>query len=119
MNYQLKVDSMDLILIQIDSLRKAATFYSTRWKERRRIMRLTEYQKSVIKYYETWGYIPNSTDRKWYQTYIGSMNSYRQEGNRSDDREFDSEGSMTYEDKYGSDSGLPPEYPFQDFNYGP
>ena len=108
---------MDIIRIQIDSLRNAAAFYSTRWKQRARLLKLTEYQKSVIKYYQTWGYIPNQTDRRWYQTYIGSMSSYQQEGERSDNREL--ELSLSYEEIYGPDWQLPPEYPFQDFNYGP
>jgi len=91
MNYQLKVDFMDLILIQIDSLRKASTFYSTRWKQRSRIITSSDY----------------ANER--------AMTSYeQQERDRDDDREMERD---YYPEQEREQS--PPEYPFQDFNYGP
>ena len=91
MNYQLKVDCMDLILIQINSLRNAATFYSTRWKQRMRIITSSDYDDERAR-----------------------TSFEQQERDRPDDREMERE----YErEQY--DAQPPPEYPFQDFNYGP
>lgn len=35
-------------------------------------IQLTDYQKAVIRYYETWGYIPNQVDRNWYRDFIAN-----------------------------------------------
>jgi len=91
MNYQLKVDCMDLILIQIDSLRNAATFYSTRWKQRMRMITSSDY-----------------ADERARTSYE------QQERDRDDDREMERD---YYPEQEREQS--PPEYPFQDFNYGP
>ena len=91
MNYQLKVDYMDLIQIQIDSLRKAVAFYSTRWKQRMRMITSSDY-----------------ADERARTSYE------QQERDRDDDREMERE----YE-REPYDAQPPPEYPFQDFNYGP
>ncbi len=81
-------------------------------------MKLTEYQLLVIASYERWGYIPNQTDRIWYRTYIGELDKYRQtEGDRRDDREHEPDYISQYDD--GPEHRGDPEYPFQDFNYGP
>jgi hypothetical protein len=60
-----------------------------------------------------WGYVERGDEDiiEHYQM------SAREEGERFDDRELDV--AMSYEERYGPDAQLPPEYPFQDFNYGP
>jgi hypothetical protein len=73
----------------------------------------SEYEKDVIGFYERFGYVERR-DRDIIENYFDSR---REEGESFDDREL--ERTMTYEETYGPDAQLPPEYPFQDFNYGP
>jgi hypothetical protein len=71
------------------------------------------YELDVIDFYNRWGYVERGDEDiiEHYQM------SAREEGERFDDRELDV--AMSYEERYGPDAQLPPEYPFQDFNYGP
>jgi hypothetical protein len=82
---------MDLIQYQIDSLRNAARFYSTRWKQRRRTITSSDYTNQVTQ-----------------------TSFEQQERDRDDDREMERDYYPDQEPEQG-----PPEYPFQDFNYGP
>lgn len=86
---------MELIETQLESIRKSLTFASTRWKARARVVTSA-----------------SSADERRQTTYE------QQERDRPDDnREL--EPSVSYEEIYGPDWQLPPEYPFHDFNYGP
>lgn len=71
------------------------------------------YELDVIDFYKRWGYVERD-DQDIIEHY---QDSRREEGERFDDREL--ERSMSYEERYGPDAQLPPEWPFQDFNYGP
>jgi hypothetical protein len=82
---------MELIEIQIDGLRKAATFISTRWKARARVVTSAS----------------SADDRR--REY-----NEQQERDRPDDRELERDYVPELEREVE-----PPEYPFQDFNYGP
>ena len=82
---------MDLIQIQINSLRLSARFYSTRWKQRMRMITSSDY-----------------ADERARTSYE------QQERDRDDDREMERDYYPEQEPEQS-----PPEYPFQDFNYGP
>lgn len=82
---------MELIQIQINALRVAAAFYSTRWKQRARFVMTS-----------------SSDDERRRTTFE------QQERDRPDDREQERD---YYPERERTQE--PPEYPFQDFNYGP
>lgn len=82
---------MELIETQLRSIRKALTFVSTRWKARARVVTSA-----------------TSIDERTRATYE------QQERDRPDDRELERDYVPEPEREQE-----PPEYPFQDFNYGP
>ena len=72
----------------------------------------SEYELAVIGYYERFGYVERRDQYiiDDYQT-IDQPDGYRQ-----DTRELERPELSPYDEP---EVGLPPEYPFQDFNYGP
>lgn len=72
----------------------------------------SEYELAVIGYYERFGYVQRQ-DRYIIEDYQTLATS---EIDREDTRELERELSTRYDEP---DVGVPPEYPFQDFNYGP
>ena len=82
---------MELIETQLESIRKSLAFASTRWKARARVVTSA-----------------SSADERRRTTYE------QQERDRPDDRELERDYVPEQEREVE-----PPEYPFQDFNYGP
>jgi len=89
MNYQLRVDSVNLIRIQIAAIRKSLRFQKT--TSVRPVTAVAEKYAAVIRLLEF------------------------QEDNR-DVPQFEMERDRFFQER---EQELPEEYPFQDFNYGP
>jgi hypothetical protein len=112
MNYQHKAIELDLTCIQIESLEMAARFNQGIWEKMvesapRRVF--TEYELAVIGYYNRFGFVP-SADKHIISNYKTQLVE-SSDRNRSPPSKPD---GITLEPEVNI-----PEYPFQNFNYGP
>lgn len=108
---------MNLIEIQLDSIRQSFNFIRS-FKIRQKgvssvpVREFTEYELAVIGYYERFGYVQRQ-DRAIIEDY---QTLAVPERDRKDTRELEREFYSRFDEpEFRND----PEYPFQDFNYGP